>query len=121
MFIVDGPLALFGHPAWLTPYLRRELKRINDLCRAQGFGLAVFGYEKSGAFVEHFERLDASPERGPRSRHPPATAFGLDAAYINRNVTLRPADAKPHGQDTYFGRKVFYKTAAGDTQSSLQR
>jgi hypothetical protein len=114
VFIVDGPLALFGHPAWLTPYLRRELRRINDLCRAQGFGLAVFGYEKSGTFVEHFERLDASPERGPRSRHPPGTAFGLDATYINRNVTLRPADAKPHGQDTYFGRKVFYKTAAGE-------
>jgi hypothetical protein len=114
VFIVDGPLALFGHPAWLTPYLRRELQRINNLCHAQGFGLAVLGYEKSGAFVEHFERLDASPERGPRSRHPAGTAFGLDAAYINRNITLRPADAKPHGQDTYFGRKVFYKTGAGE-------
>lgn len=45
---------------------------------------------------------------------PAGTAFGLDAAYINRNITLRPADAKPHGQDTYFGRKVFYKTAAGE-------
>jgi NurA domain len=114
VFIVDGPLALFGHPAWLTPHLRRELQRINSLCRAQGFELAVFGYEKSGAFVEHFERLDTSPDRGPRSLHPARTAFGLDAAYINRNITLRPADAKPHGQDTYFGRKVFYKTAAGE-------
>ncbi len=114
VFIVDGPLALFGHPAWLTPYLRRELQRINRLCREQGFELAVFGYEKSGAFVEHFDQLDASPERGPRSRHPPGTVFGLDAAYINRNIALRPADAKPHGQDTYFGRKVFYKTAAGE-------
>jgi hypothetical protein len=98
----------------LTPYLRSELQRINNLCHAQGFGLAVLGYEKSGAFVEHFERLDASPEWGPRSRHPSGTAFGLDAAYINRNITLRPADAKPHGQDTYFRRKVFYKTAAGE-------
>lgn len=114
VFIVDGPLALFGHPAWLTPYLRAELKRINDLCRKEGFDLAVFGYEKSGAFVEHFDRLDHSPDRGPRGRHPPGTVFALDAAYINRNITLRPVDAKPHGKDTYFGRKLFYKTAAGD-------
>ena len=90
--------SLFGHPAWLAPYLRRELRRINDLCLAQGFELAVFGYEKSGAFVEHFDRLDASPERGPRSRHPAGTAFGLDAAYINRNITLRPAKREAHGQ-----------------------
>lgn len=114
VFIVDGPLALFGHPAWLTPYLRTEFQRINNLCRAQGFDLAVFGYEKSGAFVDHFDRLDVSPERGPRGRHPPRTVFALDAAYINRNITLRPIDAKPHGQDTYFGRKLFYKTATSD-------
>jgi hypothetical protein len=114
VFILDGPLALFGHPAWLTPYIRREFKRINDVCRKQGFELAVFGYEKTGNFVEHFDRLDASPEHGPRSVYRPSTAFGLNAAYINRNITLRPPDAKPHGKDTYFGRKVFYKTAAGE-------
>jgi len=114
VFIIDGPLALFGHPAWLTPYLRSEFERINNLCRAQGFELAVFGYEKSGAFVEHFERLDTTPENGPRSRYPTRTAFALDALYINQNITLRPANAKPHGKDTYFGRKLFYKTSSGD-------
>jgi hypothetical protein len=114
VFIVDGPLALFGHPAWLAPYLRRELRRINDLCRSQGFDLAVFGYEKSGAFVEHFDHLDASTEHGPRAKYPNGTAFGLDAAYINRNITFRPDNAKPHGQDTYFGRKILYKTMTGD-------
>jgi hypothetical protein len=113
VFILDGPLALFGHPAWLTPYVRLELRRINDLCRAEGFDLALFGYEKSGAFVEHFERLDMCPDRGPRGKHPNRTAFAPDAAYINRNIALRPEDAKPHGTDTYFGRKIFYKTASG--------
>src|SRR4051794_12353609 len=49
-----------------------------------------------------------------RSRHAPRTAFGLDADYINRYIALRPLDSKPHGQDTYFGRKVLYKTAAGE-------
>lgn len=113
VFILDGPLALFGHPAWLTPYVRAELRRINGLCRNEGFDLAVFGYEKSGAFVDHFDKLDICPDRGPRGRHPNRTAFAPDAAYINQNIALRPAEAKPHGTDTYFGRKLFYKTASG--------
>ncbi len=114
VFIVDGPLALFGHPAWLTSYVRNEFERIGNLCRAHGFELAVFGYQKSGAFVDHFENLDYSTETGPRSALPVSTAFALDSAYINRNITLRPADAKPHGQDTYFGRTVFYKNRSGE-------
>jgi hypothetical protein len=114
VFILDGPMALFGHPAWLTPYLRIELRRINDICLANGFELAVFGFEKTGAFVDHFEQLDVDTDRGPRHRYAPRTVLALDSAYINRNITLRPVNAKPHGQDTYFGRKIFYKTTAGD-------
>lgn len=113
VFILDGPLGLFGHPAWLTRYIRAELQRINGLCRNEGFDLAVFGCEKSGAFVDHFDQLDMCPDRGPRGRHPNRTAFVPDAAYINQNIVLRPADAKPHGDATYFGRKLFYKTASG--------
>ena len=113
VFILDGPLALFGHPAWLTPYVRTELQRINALCRAEGFDLALFGYEKSGAFVDHFERMDLCADLGPRGKYPNRTVFAPDAAYINRNIALRPEDAKPHGTDTYFGRKIFYKTASG--------
>jgi len=114
VFVLDGPLALFGHPAWLAPYVRKELVRINNLCRNKGFDLALFGFEKSGAFVEHFEQLDFSAEKGPRCKHPPGTAISLSSKYINRNIALRPENAKPHGKDTYFGRKIFYKTASGD-------
>ena len=114
VFLLDGPLALFGHPAWLTPYLRRELVRIAERCRAHGFEPAIFGYQKGGVFAEHFEILDHSPESGPRSVYPRSTPFALDADYINRNITLRPAGSKPHGQDTYLGRTVFYKTSTGE-------
>ncbi|MBL0924294.1 MAG: hypothetical protein IBJ12_07490 [Sphingomonadaceae bacterium] len=114
VFILDGPLALFGHAAWLAPYVRDEICRINDKCRNKGFDLAVFGVEKSGAFVEHFNQIDMTPEGGPRSKYAKKTAIALEARYINRNIALRPEDAKPHGKDTYFGRKVLYKTATGD-------
>ncbi len=114
VFLLDGPLALFGHPAWLTPYVRRELERIAELCRAHGFELAVFGLMKHGAFAEHFENLDFSLEGGPRSRWERGTVLALDAEYINRNITLRPPGSKPHGADTYFGRILLYKTRAGE-------
>lgn len=114
VFILDGPLALFGHAAWLAPYVRDELCRINDRCREKGFDIAVFGVEKTGAFVEHFNQLDMTPDGGPRSKFAKKTVIGLEARYINRNIALRPEDAKPHGKDTYFGRKILYKTATGD-------
>ncbi len=114
VFILDGPLAMFGHAAWLAPYLRTELGRINDLCRPEGFDLALFGYEKSGQFVNHFDAIDFDEEQGPRKVFDPRTVITPDAKYINRRITLRPEGAKVHGDITYFGRKVLYKTKSCD-------
>lgn len=109
-FVLDGPLAMFGQPAWLTPFIRAELKRINDFCRQKtGHDIIVFGIEKSGQFVNHFEEIDWTDERGPRSKFSVGTVFAPDASYINKNIVLRDSNAKPHGEDTYFGRKIFYK------------
>lgn len=33
--------------------------------------------------------------------------------YIHRAIVFRPPDAKPWGQDTYFGRTVLYKSRTG--------
>lgn len=114
VFILDGPLAMFGHAAWLTPYFREELQRINNLCVNEGFELALFGFEKSGEFVEHFERVDFDENEGPRRVFPAGTVVAPNAGYINRCITLRPFSLKVHGQDTYFGRKILYKTQSGD-------
>ena len=114
VFILDGPLAMFGHAAWLTPYLREELQRINNLCLEQGFELALFGFEKSGEFVSHFEQIDFDETNGPRRVFSPGTVIAPTSEYVNRCITLRPPTAKEHGIDTYFGRKVMYKTESGD-------
>jgi hypothetical protein len=114
VFVLDGPLAMFGHAAWLAPAIRGELKRINGLCKKRGFDLALFGFEKSGQFVEHFENLDFCETHGPRRKLPSHTVLAPDASYINARITFRPPDAKVHGKDTYFGRKILYKTKAND-------
>ena len=109
-FILDGPLAVFGQPAWIAPHVRKELIRISSKVRAKfGTDILVMGVEKSGQYVSHFQDIDWSDELGPKGKFPASTVLIPDAKYINRNIVRRPEDAKPSGADTYFGRKIFYK------------
>lgn len=110
-FILDGPLAMFGHPAWLSPIIKSELKRLNKVVRAAtAEDLLIIGIEKSGAFVTHFEELDATETGEPR--FPNRTYALLTDSYIKERVIFSTSD-KPYGQDTYFGRKIFYKAHSG--------
>lgn len=110
-FVLDGPLAVFGQPAWLAPWIRAEIIRISAAVRkATGGDLLVIGLEKTGQYVTHFADLDWTDKAGPRSKFSAGSVLIPDARYVNRNIVFRPEDAKPSGADTYFGRKVFYKT-----------
>ncbi len=48
--VLDGPLAVFGHPAWLSAAISQELVRINDRAREAtgGQDILVLGIEKTG-------------------------------------------------------------------------
>jgi len=111
-FFVDGPLAIFGHPAWLSAALQAELTRLNAAVRAHsGRDLVLVGIEKSGHFVEHFEALDATSTPG-EERFPPRSFFLPTDTYIKQRVQLSDSP-KRYGEDTYFGRKFFYKSRRG--------
>ncbi len=45
-------------------------------------------------------------------RFPNQSAFLLDDDYIKKNIVFSTSN-KPYGLDTYFGRKLFYKTVNG--------
>jgi hypothetical protein len=110
-FLLDGPLAVFGHPAWLSAAISQELKRLNAKVRAQtGRDLLILGIEKTGAFVTHFDDLDKTSSGEPR--FPNSTFFLPTDAYIKERIIFSTSD-KRYGEDTYFGRKVFYKTRSG--------
>lgn len=111
-FVMDGPLAVFGHPAWLSNSIQRELARINDkVIAATGKDMLILGIEKSGVFVSHFEMLDKQKDGEP-GRVPVQSVYLLDDEYIKKNIIFSESD-KDYGSQTYFGRKLFYKTAAG--------
>lgn len=110
-FIVDGPLAMFGHPAWLSPLIKTELKRLNKIVREHtADDLLIIGVEKSGAFVTHFEEVDKTPTGEPY--FPNRSYALLTDEYIKKRIIFSLSD-KPYGQDTYFGRKFFYKAKSG--------
>lgn len=110
-FFVDGPLAVFGHPAWLSAAMSTELKRLNALVRAAtSTDLLILGVEKSGTFVTHFEELDQTETGEPRFA--PGTYLLPTDRYIKERVQFSTSD-KRFGADTYFGRKLLYKTRSG--------
>jgi len=110
-FFVDGPLAVFGPPAWLSAAINAELKRLNVEVHAKGQSdLIIVGIEKAGNFVAHFEEIDKREDGG--QHFAPGTYFLPTDMYIKGRVIYSDSP-KRYGADTYFGRKVFYKTRGG--------
>ena len=108
---MTGPLAVFGLAAWLSAAIQSELQRLNRIAlEASGEALLLFGLEKSGLFVDHFEAADLSETPGEKN-FPPGTAFLPTDTYIKKRI-IRSDSERPYGQQTYFGRKLFYKTAS---------
>lgn len=111
-FIMDGPLAVFSTSSWLTKAINYEITRINELQRKiNGQDLLIIGIEKSGTFYNHFIDIDTTKD-GITDKFPKQSALLLDDSYIKRNIIFSES-TKPYGQDTYFGRKFFYKTSTG--------
>lgn len=112
--VLDGPLAVFGQPAWLSGAISTELARLNDSLRAAtGNDMLIVGVEKTGVFVDHFERLCAAADAGqiPLSIMP-QTAMLLSDDYIRKQIIFSEG-THPYGAATYFGRKLLYRTKSG--------
>jgi hypothetical protein len=110
-FFLDGPLAMFGPPAWVSTAIGQELKRINSIVRSKtGNDLLIVGIEKSGNFVAHFEEIDRKEDGS--ELFGPGTYFLPTDRYIKERVIYSDSP-KRYGADTYFGRKFFYKTRSG--------
>ena len=113
-FVMDGPLAIFGMPAWLKDHVQLEVARIHNDLIDEGFaGLLLMGMEKSGEFLDHFEELDWHHTQGARQRLPNGTVLAPTTNYIFRHIRPNPNSNKAYGQAVYYGRKILYKNRAG--------
>jgi hypothetical protein len=98
-FILDGPLAIFGHAAWLSERVSLELQRINaKVVKFTGQDMLVLGIEKSGQFFDHWLHLDESRSDDVA---PKKTDFGRRDEYDDRPdsqyATLDPLE-RLHGR-----------------------
>jgi hypothetical protein len=111
-FILDGPLGMFGPPAWMSAAIGKELRRLNAIVRQKTeTDLLILGIEKSGGFVSHYEEIDKTETPGQLLFAPRSYKLLTDR-YIKERVVQSDSD-KRYGLDTYFGRKFFYKTRSG--------
>lgn len=115
-FIMDGPLAVFSVASWLAGAISKELDRINAKQKQMnGVDMLIIGIEKSGLFYTHFEQLDkttTSDSPVGEGKIKPQSILLLDDDYIKAHIKPSISE-KPYGADTYFGRKLFYKTKLG--------
>jgi hypothetical protein len=110
--VVDGPLGVFGHPAWMKDAIQIELQRINRLVvQSTGTDMLMLGIEKTGKFMEHLVQRDTTSTGSPGEFRSGAAALLTDA-YIKEHIA--PTDSRrQYGSQTYFGRKFLYKTSSG--------
>ncbi|MEV1013200.1 hypothetical protein AB0I89_26650 [Micromonospora sp. NPDC049801] len=103
LFIVDGPLAVYGPPAKLRG---RALDFFQAMAATTpGVGPFVCGIEKTGAMVDYARQL---------ARHEVLTPGDLlvcDEQIIAR--VTNATNARAYGKETYWGRKFVYRALDG--------
>lgn len=103
LFIVDGPLAVFGTPAKLRGRALEYFQAMGT--SAPGAAPYVCGIEKSGALVDYARQL---------ARHDllrPGELLVCDEEIIGRVVNAN--NARAYGKETYWGRKFVYRAPDG--------
>lgn len=139
-FILDGPLAIFGHAAWLSERVVLELQRLNArVVKHTGQDMLILGIEKSGQFFDHWLHLDearsdnVAPKKTDFSQVDEYDVMPYDASkdlnplerlhgrikprqvFLLDNAYIRTNIARGdpatiHGISTYYGRPFLYKT-----------
>lgn len=103
LFIVDGPLAVFGTPAKLRGRALQYFQAMGD--STPGVGPYVCGLEKTGALVDYARQL---------ARHnilKNGELLVCDEQVIARVVNAN--NARAYGKETYWGRKFVYRALDG--------
>lgn len=105
-FIIDGPLALFGRPAWVHKPLMALYYDIEQ--KLAGMDLqppVIIGLQKDGMVMEHARALQRFLA--------PGTFRPVDDDYRAKWITGSPSEAITHGSETYYGQDFIFKTEHG--------
>lgn len=106
-FFVDGPLAFFGQPAWLSrPMLHLISSANSELAKLNSPPLIMIGIQKQGSLADHANMI---------GRYLPRDCVRMvDDEYRNRNIAPVKAGSN-FGDETYFGQDFIYNSPKGNT------
>jgi hypothetical protein len=103
LFVVDGPLAVYGPPAKLRG---RALEYFQAMAQSTpGNGPHVCGIEKSGTMVDFARQLARHDVLGP------GDLLVCDETIIGR--VTNASNPTAYGKETYWGRKFIYRAMDG--------
>lgn len=101
VFLKDGPLAFFSKTFKLCSHYRSLFSYLES----NNILIYLVGLEKSGAFVDHAVYIKDKLSVGKY--------YIFNESYIKKYV--EPTDSTTfYGYNTYYGKKLMYKTEAGD-------
>lgn len=103
LFIVDGPLAMYGPPAKLRARALAYFQRMD--ADTPGLAPYICGLEKTGAMVDFARQL---------ARHDvlePGQLMVCDEAVLGR--VINATNVRGYGKETYWGRKFIYRALDG--------
>jgi hypothetical protein len=104
--IIDGPLALFGRPAWIHKPLMALYHDIETKLASMGLQPPVIiGLQKDGQVMEHARAIQRF--LGPGTYRP------VDDDYREKWITGSSSEATTHGSETYYGQDFIFKTEGG--------
>lgn len=106
-FFLDGPLAIFGQPAWLHACLMKYYFDSAENLRAKGMKPPlIIGIQKTGHINDYMRLLNNHLENDK--------LLCLSDEYRYRYVCPgRPEPGKTFGYETYYGQDFLYKTRTG--------
>jgi len=106
-FMLDGPLAIFGQPAWLSRPMLRLINEVRERQRQIGRNpFLLIGLQKQGQVADHLALI---------ARHlVPETVLAVSDDYRGRYIKQTDPTAN-FGDETYYGQDIIFHTSRCNT------
>ncbi len=107
MFVINGPLAVFGNPAWVHGSLMKIIYEINEELEKTGLDkMMVIGMHNSSEVLSYANYLCKYLE--------PNSLLAVSDEFRNKYITFaRKESSTTFGAETYYGQDFIYKTSNG--------
>lgn len=106
-FVINGPLAVFGNPAWLHSSILKYLYDVNkELTDSGRPPIIVMGVQKAGTICDYFKMIG--------SFAPDNSIFSVSDEFRDKYINFdRQPSSTTFGAETYYGQDFLYKTESG--------